>query len=186
MFTGESVCHAGESEEDIRAAQAVFAERERKAAEQRYAAEAAVDQVARDRAAADAAAADRAAAGQAAPDQGAGERQVVVDNRVTDGGGMREDTPAYLSTEKRNYCMSNGCTVAGTGVGSGTRLTALCQSSGEPTTNGQDCSAVADANPGLVSSDRWYRVRHPGGATGWLSEVWLEAPARGGLGLPAC
>ncbi|MCA0144016.1 hypothetical protein [Blastococcus sp. LR1] len=112
---------------------------------------------------------------------------VTVDNRVTDGSGMREDSgPAVLSTVAENYCSSRGCALPDTGMGSGDTVTAICRTEGERTTNGDDSSAADDENPDLYTSTLWYRVEMPDGRTGFLSEVWLSADARGGLGLPAC
>jgi hypothetical protein len=112
---------------------------------------------------------------------------IAVDNRVTNGASaMREDTPAYLSTVTRNYCKRDGCALAGTDVGSGAWLTAECTSLGDRTTNGQDNSAVDDGNPGLYSSTRWYGIRWGDGRFGYISEVWIAASHRGGLGLRGC
>jgi hypothetical protein len=115
-------------------------------------------------------------------------RDVVVYNKVTnDAATMREDnTPAYLSSQTRNYCRTSGCMLAGTDMGSGAHITAVCQSTGDRTTNGIDGNAIDDANPGLFESTRWYGIRWSDGRLGYISEVWVEPGYRGGLGLPAC
>jgi hypothetical protein len=114
------------------------------------------------------------------------ERPVTVDNRVTNGVGMREDTPAYLSSVTQNYCKRDGCALAGTDMSSGARITAICQTAGVRTTNGHDGNVSDDTNPELYSSTRWYGIRWSDGRFGYLSEVWLKAADRGGLGLPNC
>lgn len=115
---------------------------------------------------------------------------VTVSNRVTSGATqMREDTehPAYLSTITVKYCKDRQptCNVPGD-LASGDRLTAVCQTSGEWITNGQDDSTVDDSNPGLYGNDLWYWLSAADGRTGYLSEVWLSSKDRGGLGLPTC
>ena len=114
-------------------------------------------------------------------------RQMVVDNRVTNGAtAMREDSPAYLSTVTRNFCKRDGCALAGTDMGSGATITAECTVAGDRTTNGQDNSAIDDGNPGLYSSTRWYGVRWGDARFGYISEVWIRSDFRGGLGLRSC
>jgi hypothetical protein len=113
-------------------------------------------------------------------------RAIRVYDKVTNGMSMSEDTPAYLSTVTQNYCRRDGCMLAGTEVGTGAVLTATCQTFGARTTNGNDGSAVDDANPELFSSTRWYGVRWSDGRFGYISEVWINAADRGGLGLPGC
>jgi surface antigen len=112
---------------------------------------------------------------------------LTIDNRVTDGAGMREDTPAYLSTQTKPYCKRDGCAVPNTDRISGqTYESAVCTVIGQRITNGQDNSAVDDGNPELYTSSRWYGVRLADGTTGFISEVFVRATDRGGLGLPAC
>lgn len=112
---------------------------------------------------------------------------LTVSNKVTNGpSAMREDTPAYLSTVRQNYCRRDGCVIAGTERASGGTYTpAICQAQGVRTTNGHDGDANDDANPGLFSSTRWYGVQI-GDAVGYISEVWIDPSQRGGLGLPNC
>jgi surface antigen len=112
---------------------------------------------------------------------------LTIDDRVTDGAGMREDTPVYLSTQTKPFCKQNACAVANTDRKSGeTYDTAVCTTIGERITNGQDNSTVDDNNPGLYTSSRWYGVRLADGTTGFVSEVWVQAADHGGLGLPPC
>ncbi|HWC08664.1 MAG TPA: GDSL-type esterase/lipase family protein [Solirubrobacterales bacterium] len=115
-------------------------------------------------------------------------RVITVDNRVTNGGGMREDsTPARLTTQPWILCGSRGCNINGTERSSGgTYDAAVCQTSGERTTNGNDHDASDDANPERFESTRYYGVRLADGTFGYVSEVWIRAADRGGLGLPGC
>jgi surface antigen len=113
---------------------------------------------------------------------------LTVDDRVTNGSSaMREDTPAYLSTVTRNYCKRDGCAIAGTERSSGgTYVNAVCQRQGDRTTNGNDGNTNDDGNPGLFTSARWYGIRLGDGSLGYISEAWIQASQRGGLGLPSC
>lgn len=115
-------------------------------------------------------------------------RILTVDNRVTNGGSMREDpTPLRLTTQPRAFCGSRGCNINGTERVSGqTYDAAECQIQGERITNGNDASAADDANPERFESTRYYGVRLLGGTFGYASEVWIRAADRGGLGLPTC
>ncbi|MFF9287603.1 hypothetical protein [Streptomyces griseosporeus] len=114
---------------------------------------------------------------------------VTVDNRVTDGASMREDTahPAYLSTQpvKRCKAQNPACNVPGD-LASGDRLTALCQVIGDEVTNGWDGDDRDNDNPGLATSSLWYKLRADDGRTGYLSVVWLASGDRDGRGLPTC
>ena len=113
---------------------------------------------------------------------------LVVDNRVTNGMGMREDsTPARLQTQPWVFCVSRGCVIYGTERSSGqTYDAAVCQTFGERTTNGHDTNPSDDANPERFESTRYYGVRLANGTFGYVSEVWIRADYRGGLGLPGC
>ncbi|MGK2936286.1 MAG: hypothetical protein ACSLFR_00545, partial [Solirubrobacteraceae bacterium] len=115
-------------------------------------------------------------------------RVVTIDNRVTNGMGMREDTtPARLQTQPWIRCASRGCAIGGTERGTGgTYDAAVCQTSGERTTNGWDANPSDDANPERFESTRYYGIRLPDGTFGVISEVWIRAADRGGLGLPNC
>ena len=115
-------------------------------------------------------------------------RVITVDNRVTNGMGMREDTtPARLTTKPWVRCTSRGCNINGTERGTGgTYDAAVCQTFGERTTNGNDTDPSDDANPERFESTRYYGVRLADATFGYVSEVWIRATDRGGLGLPAC
>lgn len=112
---------------------------------------------------------------------------LTVDNRVTNGPTqMREDVPAYLSTRPANYCKRDGCSLPGTERNSGgTYAPAVCTTIAVRTTNGHDGESNDDRNPGLFSSTRWYGIRL-NGSIAFISEVWINASQRGGLGLPNC
>jgi lysophospholipase L1-like esterase len=113
---------------------------------------------------------------------------ITVDNRVTNGMGMREDsTPARLTTQPWTFCGRRGCNINGTERSTGgTYDAAVCQTFGERTTNGHDTNASDDANPERFESTRYYGVRLPDGVFGYVSEVWIRAADRGGLGLAPC
>lgn len=115
-------------------------------------------------------------------------RVITVYNQVTNGMSMREDsTPARLLTKPWRFCTSRGCNINGTERSTGqTYDAAVCQTSGDRTTNGNDGSGVDDANPALFESSRYYGVRLSNGVFGYISEVWIAAEHRGGLGLPNC
>jgi hypothetical protein len=57
---------------------------------------------------------------------------------------------------------------------------------GERITNGADNDPADDRNPGLFASTRWYGILLANGNLGFVSEVWVARPQRGGLGLPSC
>lgn len=115
-------------------------------------------------------------------------RIITVDNRVTNGMGMREDSvPVRLTTQPWTHCTSRGCNINGTERWSGgTYDAAVCQTTGERTTNGNDHDASDDGNPERFESSRYYGVRLTDGTFGYVSEVWIRAADRGGLGLPPC
>lgn len=122
------------------------------------------------------------------PAAGAPRRVISVDNRVTNGAGMREDpTPLRMTTKPWVRCGSRGCNINGTERGTGgTYDAAVCQTTGERTTNGNDSDPVDDGNPLRFESARYYGVRLANGTFGYVSEVWIRAADRGGLGLPGC
>jgi hypothetical protein len=92
-----------------------------------------------------------------------------------------------LTTQPWTFCGSRGCNIHGTERGSGGSYdAAVCQTSGERTTNGNDHDASDDANPERFESTRYYGVRLGDGTFGYVSEVWIRAADRGGLGLPGC
>jgi hypothetical protein len=113
---------------------------------------------------------------------------ITVDNRVTNGMAMSEDpTPVRLTTQPWTHCGSRGCNIAGTERASGgTYDAAVCQTTGERTTNGNDSDPSDDANPLRFESTRYYGVRLTNGTFGYVSEVWIRAADRGGLGMPSC
>lgn len=115
-------------------------------------------------------------------------RVITVDNRVTNGMGMREDpTPLRMLTQPRILCGIRGCNINGTERVSGqTYDAAVCQTQGERTTNGHDTDPADDANPLRFESTRYYGVRLANGTFGYVTEVWIRAADRGGLGLPQC
>ncbi|MEU1572046.1 hypothetical protein ABZ519_12980 [Streptomyces collinus] len=115
-------------------------------------------------------------------------RPVTVYNKVTNGPHqMREDdSPAYLSSATKNFCADKGCALPGTEVRTGDTLTAVCQVSGDRTTNGDDRDPGDDSNPELAETRRWYGIRGPDGGLGYISAVWIDAGQRDGLGLPTC
>lgn len=119
---------------------------------------------------------------------GPARRVLTVDNRVTNGMGAREDPiPVRLTTQPWTYCGRRGCNINGTERGSGgTYDAAVCQRSGERTTNGNDGDPADDGNPIRFESTRYYGVRLADGTFGLVSEVWIRASDRGGLGLPSC
>jgi hypothetical protein len=113
---------------------------------------------------------------------------VVIDNRTTNGSGMREDpVPAYLSTVTENRCSKHGCMLPGTEMTSGAQLTVTCTTTtGARTTNGNDGDPADDNNPERYESTRWYGATWSDGRFGYISETWISAAGRGGLGLPGC
>ncbi len=113
---------------------------------------------------------------------------ITVYNKITNGAtAMQEDNnPAYLSTVTQNACRRFGCALPGTEMSSDAKITAVCQIQGDRTTNGSDGSTDDDANPNLNTSRLWYGIRWSDGRFGYISEVWIQASDRGGLGLPDC
>ncbi|WP_075735885.1 hypothetical protein [Streptomyces acidiscabies] len=114
-------------------------------------------------------------------------REITVYNKVTDGPTlMREDKPGYLSEVTKNFCARNGCSLPDTELRTGDRITAVCQTVGERTTNGEDNNARDDGNSGLAKSELWYGIRAADGRFGYISAIWIEPGRRDGLGLPNC
>ena len=113
---------------------------------------------------------------------------LTVDNRVTNGMAMTQDgVPLRLTTEKRTFCTRNGCNVNGTERTSGQMYdAAVCQSTGERFTNGNDRDSADDANPERYESTLYYGVKLADGTFGYVNEVWIRAADRGGLSLPVC
>ena len=113
---------------------------------------------------------------------------LTVDNRVTNGLGMREDTTVLrLTSQPRTRCGTLGCNINGTErVTGGIYDAAVCQTVGERFTNGHDTSPDDDANPERYESTLYYGVQLADNTFGYVSEVWIRAADRGGLGLPTC
>lgn len=114
---------------------------------------------------------------------------ITVYNMVTNGPTqMREDpVPARLTTKPWKFCGSRGCNINGTERVTGQQYdAAVCWTTGDSTTNGDNTSPVDDSNPNRYTSDRYYGVRLTNGTFGYISWVWINAAHRGGLGLPAC
>jgi hypothetical protein len=114
---------------------------------------------------------------------------ITVYNMVTNGPTqMREDpVPARLTTKPWTFCSSRGCNINGTERVTGQQYdAAICWTTGDTTTNGDNTSPVDDSNPNRYTSDRYYGVRLTDGAFGYVSWVWIDATHRGGLGLPGC
>jgi hypothetical protein len=101
---------------------------------------------------------------------------------------MREDsTPVRLTTKPWKFCSSRGCNINGTERTTGqTYDAAVCQTTGDLTTNGNNSDPSDDGNPNLYTSNRYYGVRLTNGTFGYVSWVWINAAHRGGLGLPGC
>jgi hypothetical protein len=113
---------------------------------------------------------------------------LVIDNRVTSGSAMREDrTPVSLTSRPDVYCGAGKCLIDRTTRSSGqTYDSAVCQTTGKRTTNGNDHDRADDSNPRRFESTRYYGVRLADGTFGFVSEVWVRAADRGGLGLRGC
>lgn len=91
-----------------------------------------------------------------------------------------------LPTKPADFCKRDGCALPGTNVATATWLTAVCQTVGRTTTNGNDTTPIDSHNPGRSTSDRWYGIRLKDDRFGYLSEVWVAPEHRGGLALPQC
>lgn len=117
-------------------------------------------------------------------------RAIEVQNKVALGADRLEEdrTPAYLSTLPLAYCASpdRQCKVPGTELRSGAALVAHCVVRGQQMWNYDLRDPAVDANPDRAASALWYRASFPDGRVGYLSEVYLSASSRGGLGLPDC
>jgi hypothetical protein len=114
-------------------------------------------------------------------------RQVVIQNMVLNGptAMVEGDPPIYFSTQMRAVCRLNGCMVPDSWMNSGTVITVTCQAQGPQMTNSNLHDPSDDSNPGLATSTLWYQGSG-NGKSGWISEIWIRADGRGGLGLPGC
>lgn len=116
-------------------------------------------------------------------------RTVVVQNKVAIGEGqlVEDRTPSYLGERPVARCANvPGCKIPGTEVGTGATLVAVCQLTGESITNADLTSTSIGQNPNAAVSELWLGARAPDGRVGYISEVYLAPPYRGGLGLPPC
>lgn len=113
---------------------------------------------------------------------------ITVQNKVALGPAdlVEDDSPLYLSTRTEPYCARKGCKLPGTEMKSGTVLSASCQTQGAEMFNYNVDLPESAQNPHHVKSALWYVVEWPSGVKGYISEVYLEAQYRGGLGLPPC
>jgi hypothetical protein len=113
---------------------------------------------------------------------------ITVQNMVAIGPtSLTEDvSPAYLSTRAIARCASMGCMIPNTEMSSGIALAAVCQTKGQYMTNADEASEGINENPGVARSDRWYGVQQRDGSVGLISEIYVRAEDRGGLGLPDC
>ncbi|MDX3639703.1 helix-turn-helix domain-containing protein [Streptomyces sp. MB09-02B] len=116
------------------------------------------------------------------------EAVIVVQNKVAIGPDqlVEDSTPSYLSSRTVSRCSLRDCELSGTGMWSGTKLVATCWIHGERLTNQDASSAGIERNTHGVTSNRWYRADWPDGRSGYLSEVYVAADDRGGLGLRPC
>ena len=122
---------------------------------------------------------------------GAGPTRVItVQNKVAIGASqlIEDKTPAYLSSEPRPYCANeqNNCEVRGTTMQSGAAVTADCVVTNDMIMVNYDLKdTAAFHNPDAVNSRLWYHGTH-NGKFGYISEIYVVAHDRGGLGLPTC
>ncbi|MFT4035329.1 MAG: NlpC/P60 family protein [Patulibacter sp.] len=125
------------------------------------------------------------------PAAAAGRVTLIVDNRNTNGLVMVEDAfPLRLQTRPWSYCGLRACflptSVDPGRFSGGVYDAAICQTHGDVMTNGNWGDTSDDANPELFTSDRWYGIELADGTFGYISEIWVQARFRGGLGLPEC
>lgn len=113
---------------------------------------------------------------------------IVVQNKVAIGADqlVEDSTPVYLSSRTVSRCARRGCELSGTDMWSGAKLVATCWTRGERLTNQDAASEGIQRNKNRVTSDLWYRAEWPDGRSGYLSEVYVVAGDRGGLGLGRC
>jgi len=117
---------------------------------------------------------------------------LVVQNRLVDGptDSFEDSALVQLVSEPVINCPIVDCSISGTARRSnGTYDSAVCVTTGERVTNGNDRSIDDDSNPLLYESTSYYGVELlVDGVTkrGYVSWVWLIAEDRNGLGLPTC
>lgn len=115
-------------------------------------------------------------------------RVVVVSNMIAVGPDslIEDTTPSYLSTVPKTRCASRGCKIPGTEMWSGALVHATCYTHGPKVVN-YDLNAPGVTNPHRAASTLWYRgTMASGSSAGYLSEVYVAAAYRGGLGLATC
>lgn len=113
---------------------------------------------------------------------------ITVQNKVALGASqlIEDTTPAYLSSRPIPYCSRLGCELPNTAVSSGALLVAVCHATGTEMFNYDLDSSESKTNPNRADSALWYKVVLPDGRAGYLSEVYVVAANRGGMGLPVC
>lgn len=113
---------------------------------------------------------------------------ITVQNKVALGANrlIEDTTPAYLSARPAPFCATHGCKVPGTDVSSGAMLVAVCYVRGAEMFNYNLDSSEAKHNPNRADSTLWYKIVMPNRRSGYLSEVYVVPPDRGGKGLPTC
>lgn len=114
--------------------------------------------------------------------------RITLFNKVTNGPTqIREDAyPVRLLSQPWTYCTSRGCNIYGTERWTdGTYDHAVCVTTGERYTNGEDYNSRDDGNPYLASST-WYYGVQLGGTFGYVNFVWVHPTQRDGRGLPGC
>lgn len=113
---------------------------------------------------------------------------VIVQNKVAlSANSLIEDTtPSYLSSKPIPFCSHYGCEEAGTQVSSGAMLVAICYTYGAQMYNYNLDSTASQNNPYRASSRLWYKVVFPDQRSGYISEVYIVAADRGGMGLARC
>lgn len=113
---------------------------------------------------------------------------IVIQNKVAMGhSDLLEDTsPVYLSSRPVPYCSRLGCVVPATTLSSGAYVVADCRTNSDMMWNYNLDSSEVQTNPNRAKSNLWYHVVLSSGASGYISEVYIEQAYRGGLGLPVC
>jgi hypothetical protein len=113
---------------------------------------------------------------------------ITVQNKVAIGPDslVEDTTPSYLSSKPVPYCSHYGCEIPGTQVNSSAMLVAVCYRYSTQMYNYNLDSSASQNNPYRARSRLWYKVAFPGRSQGYISEVYIVAADRGGMGLPRC
>ena len=114
---------------------------------------------------------------------------ITVQNKVALGPHtlLEDTTPSYLSAKPIPYCSHYRCEVPGTQVSSGAMLVAICYTYGKQMMYNYNLDSTAsDNNPYRANSRLWYKVVFPDRRSGYISEVYIVAADRGGMGLSRC